>query len=213
MVHPYWPVADLRLLVGPLLLRPLDESDVMGLARMLPNDVELNPDSPRYESADPAAARGTIVHQDYWRAMGTWTVDAWRLNFGVWQDGTLIGAQELEGNDFVRLRTVDTASLLAVESRGHGLGKQMRRAVLALAFGSLDAEYAITSAWLDNAASLGVSRSLGYAENGLQRTRRDDGVDDLVHLRMSRENWLAAGGSAGVTIENFEPCRPYFGLA
>ena len=50
------------------------------------------------------------MHQDYWRAMGTRTVDAWRLNFGVWRGDTLLGAQELEGNDFVRLRTVDTAS-------------------------------------------------------------------------------------------------------
>ena len=38
----------------------------------------------------------------------------------------------------------------------------MRRAVLALAFGPLGAEAAITSAWPDNGASLGVSQSLGY---------------------------------------------------
>ena len=93
----------------------------------------------------------------------------------------------------------------------------MRRAVLTLAFGHLGAEYAITSAWHDNHASLGVSRSLGYVDNGIERHRRDDGehktVDDMVHLRMSREQWERSGGSAGITVEGFEPCRPSFGLA
>jgi hypothetical protein len=37
---------------------------------------------------------------------------------------------------------------------------------LALAFGPLQAQAAITSAWHDNHASLGVSRALGYRPNG-----------------------------------------------
>jgi RimJ/RimL family protein N-acetyltransferase len=88
----------------------------------------------------------------------------------------------------------------------------MRTAVLTLAFGSLGAEYAITSAWHDNAASLGVSRSLGYADNGVVRHRRDEGADEMVHLRLSRETWEASGLSGGVDVEGFEPCRPFFGL-
>ena len=51
----------------------------------------------------------------------------------------------------------------------------MRTAVLALAFEGLDAEIALTEAWSDNEASLGVSRSLGYLPNGSVRHRRDDG--------------------------------------
>jgi RimJ/RimL family protein N-acetyltransferase len=212
MAHLYWPLADLRLRVDDLVLRPLTEENVLQLAAMLPDDVELNPESPVYEGAAPTTVRGTIVHQDYWRALGTWTTDAWRLNFGVWREGRLLGAQELEGTDFVRLRTVDTASFLAVKARGRGIGKRMRRGVLALAFGPLNAEYAITSAWPDNAASLGVSRSLGYVDNGVVRHRRDDGVDDMVHLRLARDGWLSSQNGDGVTIENFDPCRPYFGL-
>src|SRR4051794_20145107 len=131
MAHPFWPVHDIRLRVGDLSLRPLTEPDLSTLARVLPGDVELNPDAPTYRGAVPDTERGTIVHQDYWRAMGTWTVDAWRLNFGVWRGDTLLGAQELEGNDFALLRTVDTASFLVVAARGIGIGKQMRRAVLA----------------------------------------------------------------------------------
>jgi RimJ/RimL family protein N-acetyltransferase len=213
MSHPYWPVRDVRIRVDALSLRPLVESDLDALARMLPADVELNPESPSYPGASPATVRATIVHQDYWRAMGTWNVDAWRLNFGVWREGELIGTQEIEANDFARLRTVDSASMLAVDARGQGLGKAMRRGVLAVAFGPLGAQYAISSAWRDNHASLGVSRSLGYVDNGVERHRRGDGVDDMVHLRLSRADWLAAGHASSVHVDFPEACLPYFGLA
>jgi RimJ/RimL family protein N-acetyltransferase len=215
MAHPYWPMHDIRLRVGDLSLRPLSEADLSTLARVLPGDVELNPDAPIYGGDVAANRRGTIVHQDYWRAMGTWTVDAWRLNFGVWRGDTLLGAQEVEGKDFARLRTVDTASFLVVAARGIGLGKQMRRAVLALAFGPLGAEYAITSAWHDNHASLGVSRSLGYVDNGLVRHRREgypNAVDDMVHLRLTREAWLDSALADGVDVDFPDACGPYFGL-
>ena len=42
----------------------------------------------------------------------------------------------------------------------------MRAAVLGFAFDGLGAQVAETSAFLDNAASNGVSRALGYEENG-----------------------------------------------
>jgi RimJ/RimL family protein N-acetyltransferase len=89
----------------------------------------------------------------------------------------------------------------------------MRRAVLGLAFGPLEAEAAITSAWHDNHASLGVSRALGYQPNGEELHRRDDGVDVMVHLRLTRAQWETAGGGDDLTIVGFEPCRPFFGVA
>jgi RimJ/RimL family protein N-acetyltransferase len=207
----WWPVFGIRLLVDDLTLCPFNESDLDELVAVLPDDVELNPDAIRYD-IDPRQGRGAQLHQEYWRAMGTWTPDEWRLNFTVRRGGELLGAQELEGKSFPTLRTVDSASFLVPEARGQGVGKRMRRAVLTLAFGPLGAEYAISSAWPDNAASLGVSRSLGYTPNGLQRERRGDGADDLVHLRLSRADWEASRQSSGVRIEGFEPCRPFFGL-
>src|SRR4029079_17602748 len=81
-------------------------------------------------------------------------------------DDQVLGVQGLEGPDFRTLRTVDTSSWLATEVRGTGVGKAMRRAVLALAFDHLGAQAAITSAWHDNHGSLGVSRALGYRPNG-----------------------------------------------
>ena len=86
--------------------------------------------------------------------------------------------------------------------------------VLAFAFGTLEAEYAITSAWQDNGASLGVSRSLGYRSNGESRNRSDDDgrAATMVHLRLSRTEWDATDRSASVQISGFEQSRPFFGL-
>jgi len=190
MTYRYWPLFDLRLATPGLALRPMTEADLAALADLLPDDVE----------------------QDYWRAYGTWRPSAWRLNFVVRAAGEIVGVQELEGNDFLTLRTVDSSSFLIPAARGQGNGKQMRSAVLALAFGPLQAEAAITSAWHDNHATLGVSRALGYRPNGESLDARGNGVDVMRHMRLRRAEWLASGIGDQVLISGFEACRPLFGL-
>jgi RimJ/RimL family protein N-acetyltransferase len=211
VTHPYWPVFDIRLGTADLDLRPMTESDQSALAELLPDDVELDPSATTYPGQDPRTSRGTVLQQSYWKNYGTWSADAWRLNFVVFRRGELIGAQELEGNDFARLRTLDSSSFLAESARGLGLGKQMRRAVLALGFGPLEAEAAVTEAWHDNHASLGVSRALGYRPNGESFHRRGDGTDTMVHLRLTRADWLAGGHADGVEISGTEAARAFFG--
>ncbi len=214
MTHRYWPLFDLRLTTPDLELRPMTEGDQLALADLLPDDFELDPAATRYTVDDEHTSRGIVTFQSYWNAYGTWSPAHWRLNFAVFAAGELIGAQELEGTDFPVLRTVDTFSFLVPAARGRGLGKQMRGAILALAFGPMAAQAAITSAWHDNHASLGVSRALGYQPNGeaLHRHERG-GVDVMVHLRLTRADWLAGGAADRVGISGFEPCRPLFGLA
>ncbi|HYN75269.1 MAG TPA: GNAT family protein [Candidatus Limnocylindria bacterium] len=218
MGHPYWPLFDLRLRLespgstgGELLLRPMTEADQPALADLLPPDVELDPAAPTYALGNPRLQRGVVCHQAYWRGYGAWTPAHWRLSFVVLADGELVGAQELEGTDYVLLRTVDTASFLVPEARGMKIGKAMRAAVLTLAFSGLGAQAAITSAWRDNEASLGVSRSLGYRPNGEHLHARGDATDVMVHLRMTRDDWLAQPRPQ-VTMSGLEPCLPLFGL-
>ena len=212
MAHRYWPLFDLRIDSADLTLRPMTEADQPAIADLLPDDVELDPAAARYATGDERVTRGTILHQGYWRSYGTWRPEAWRVNFVVSAAGQILGAQELEGNDFPVLRTVDTASFLVPSARGRGYGKQMRRAVLALAFGPMGAQAAITSAWHDNHASLGVSRALGYQPNGESLHARGDGADVMVHMRMLRAGWLAGDAAAGIRITGFEACRYLFGL-
>jgi RimJ/RimL family protein N-acetyltransferase len=211
VTHTYWPLLDLRLTSGDLELAPLVEADLAEVVRLLPADLELNPAATRF-AVDESTHRGVVVHQEYWRSYGTWTTQAWRFHLAVRRDGQLLGLQELEGNEFLRLRTVDTSSWVVEAARGAGIGKAMRRAVLALAFDHLGARAAITSAWHDNHASLGVSRSLGYRPNGESLLARGDGVDTLVHLRMTLDDWRAAGGAPAVTVTGVREALPLFGL-
>ncbi len=211
MISRYWPLFGLRMTIGELTLRALTEDDLPTLADLLPADVEQDPAATRYD-VDADANRALVVHQGYWKAWGTWSPMDWALTFAVIRDGALIGTQTLEGTDFVVLRTVDSASFLAAPERGHGHGKQMRRAVLALAFGPLGAEAAITSAWHDNHASLGVSRALGYRSNGVSLHARGNARDEMVHLRLRRADWLDSDQAAEVSIHGFAPCRALFGL-
>ena len=123
-----------------------------------------------------------------------------------------MGYQGLEGDDFSTLRTVDSSSFLTSAVRGRGLGKQMRAAVLTLAFGPLGARFAITSAWSDNHASLGVSRALGYLDNGITADRRDDVAGEMAHLRLTSERWTNSGWPQQVTVSGVEECMVFFGL-
>lgn len=141
--------------------------------------------------------------------MGTWDPSAWSLHFVVSLDGRPVGVQTLEATNFPALRTVDSASWLIPAARGRGAGVAMRTAVLGLAFDHLGAVAAISSATLANAASLGVSRRIGYAENG--RSRIVDTSGEVVEL----QNFLLTAGrwpGAPVEVTGLTPARPWFGL-
>ena len=212
MTQRYWPLLDLRLASPDLTLRPMAEADLAAIADLLPDDVEQDPAATTYAIPDDRIRRGIVAHQHYWKAYGTWRPEAWRLNFVVSAGEDILGVQELEGNDFPVLRTVDTSSFLVPPARGRGYGKQMRGAVLALAFGPLQARAAITSAWHDNHASLGVSRALGYQPNGESLHTHAERADVMVHMRLQRADWLARGSAGLFQISGFEACRPLFGL-
>jgi RimJ/RimL family protein N-acetyltransferase len=94
--------------------------------------------------------------------------------------------------------------------RGRGIGAAMRAAALGLAFGPLGAVAAVSSATLANVASLGVSRRLGYVDNGVARIVDTGGdVVTLQHLLLTADRWR----TGGVTVEGFAPCRAWFGLS
>jgi len=204
-----WPQADLRLAFGDLTLRPTTEADLPALIAALPDDVELNPSLPGDPGAATPADRAARVYQQYWQNRAADRPGTWTLGFLVERDGQLIGEQALEARRFGVLRTVETASWLITAGRGLGVGKQMRLAVLALAFDHLGALVAETEAWHHNAASLGVSRSLGYTPNGIYRHESSSGADDMVRLRLPIETWRARHGGLPVKIDGLAECRDW----
>lgn len=206
---PYWPLTGLRLTAGELTLAPVAEHELDEVGDLLPPDLEMNPHIPRPFSVPDRVARGVALRQEHWRSLGSWTPDSWNLGLLVRYAGRPIGMQSLEAEDFALLRTVETASWLAPPFRGRGLGKMSRVAALTLAFEGLRAEVALTEAWSDNEASLGVSRSLGYLPNGSVRHRRTDVSAEMPRLRMDVSGWRAVP-RPHVHIEGLAGCLGWF---
>ena len=204
-----WPLFDLRLRYRDVRLRPVREDDLPRLAAILPPDVGHDPRLELFPGLTGEQNERRLFCQGYWRALGTWSPSSWALHLAVEHEGVLVGVQTLEGEDFPHLRTVDSASWLVPEDRGRGVGVAMRIAVLGLAFDHLGAVAAISSATVDNTGSLGVSRRIGYVDNGVGLIVETGGVARLQHLRLPVEHWRHAGE---VAVEGFGACRPWFGI-
>jgi RimJ/RimL family protein N-acetyltransferase len=209
---PAWPLFDLRLRCRGVVLRPVSEADLPHLAEIQPADWEHDPHAELLPGLDLRQNRARLCYQDYWRSVGTWSPSSWSLEFAVESDGMVVGVQALEAEQFPVLRTVGSGSWLIQRVRGRGIGVAMRIAVLGLAFDHLGALAAVTSARTDNSASLGVSRRVGYSDNGVSLTDSARGVVELRQFRLTAPVWQAAGHGAEVTVTGFEPCRPWFGL-
>jgi RimJ/RimL family protein N-acetyltransferase len=204
-----WPLFDLKLHCRGVELRALREDDLPYLASVLPDDVGHDPRLELFDDLTAAENERRLFCQSYWRALGSWSPSSWTLHFAVAYAGKLVGVQTLEGDNFPKLRTVDSASWLVPSVRGRGVGVAMRAAVLGLAFDHLGAVAAITSATVANAASLGVSRHLGYTDNGVGLILETGGVAQLQHLRLTKDQW-AFGDE--VEVAQFGPCRRWFGI-
>lgn len=197
---PPWPPHGLVLTTPTVVLRGMTEADAQRLAAQAPDD--LDPD-PRF----PGLTRQQQVLRSYWHQLGTWQPDDWVLPLTVLLDGEPVGLQALEGKDFAALRTVDTHSWLLPGARGQGHGTAMRAAVLELAFAHLGARAAVSEAWEDNAASLGVSRALGYADNGVDLRPRAGGVGRMQRLLLT--GWTCP---VPVSVTGLEGCLPLLGV-
>jgi RimJ/RimL family protein N-acetyltransferase len=125
--------------------------------------------------AQPPTLRARSVLQWHWATRGTWSAWRWTLDFAVFLDGEPVGAQGLSAVGFPVRREVATGSWLGLPYQRQGLGKEMRAAVLVLAFAHLGALSAVTGAFEDNTAAITVSNALGYRDDGHQVSDRDGG--------------------------------------
>lgn len=133
-----------------------------------------------------------------------WRPDSWYLELGVFSEDRIIGAQNLNARDFASKREVESGSWLGRVHQGHGLGTEMRAAVLTLAFDGLGAEAAVSGFVDGNAGSARVSEKLGYeiaGESTLPDGRRETTV------RLERGDWRGPRAE----LDGLEPCLPLFG--
>jgi len=206
------PLFGIRMHCSEITLRPLREGDLPHLAAIQPDDYEHDPRADVFPELDVSRHRTRLVYQDYWRSMGTWSPSSWSLGFVVEYEGSTVGVQSLEAENFLALGTVDSGSWLVRSVRGRGVGARMRMAVLSLAFDHLGARAAVSSARRDNAPSLAVSKRLGYLDNGVSLNASGSGVVELAHMRLTREDWQASRRSTRVDVVGLEACLPWFGL-
>ena len=147
-----------------------------------------------------------------WAARARVEPNAWRLPLVVDVDGRSVGMQDLIAEDFPTFGSLTTFSWLAPQSRGGGIGREMRAAILHLAFAGFGAKEATSEAFLDNQASNAISRSLGYEENGFSWATRRGQPFQLRRWVLSRSRW-EADRRDDITLVGVEECLPMFGLA
>lgn len=167
MAH-YWPLFDLQVTIPRLQIRlPTDDElyQLIEVADAGVHEPDMMPFSIPWTDVPPPRRHRQSL-QWWWSRRASWRPDDWSLTGAVFVDGQPVGIQDVAAENFRVSRVVSTGSWLGRDHQGQGLGKEMRAAILHLAFEGLDALEARTAAFPDNGPSLGVTRSLGYVDNG-----------------------------------------------
>lgn len=207
-----WPVFGLRVRTARLEMRLPTDDELLALIDVARAGIH-PPDEMPFgvawtDKPSPRFEREFLQH--HWIMRASWTPDAWNCNLGIFLDGTPIGSQTIRADRFAVFRTVDTGSWLGRPYQGHGYGKEMRAGILAFAFDGLGARYADSGAFVENARSNGVSRSIGYVENGRDALAPRGEPRTLQRWRMTEAVWRAVARDP-VAIEGLDACRDLFG--
>lgn len=187
----FWPLFDLVVRTPRLELRLPREEEFANLIDLVDHgvhDPETMPFFVPWTDLDPAQ-RAREIAQWLWGHRANWSPDKWTLTMAVFVDGQPVGMQDVAAEHFRAVRSVETGSWLGLAHQGQGLGREMREAILHLAFAGLGAEEALSGAFEDNVASLSTSRSVGYEENGEARGRRRDDSARTVRFRIGLDAW------------------------
>lgn len=124
----------------------------------------------------------------------------------------MVGAQDLEADDFGVLRTVAGGVWVGRSHQGRGLAREMREAVLHLAFAGLDARASVAMTFDDNERALAMLRGLGYVDNGSDPAVRRGAPSRLLRFQLDRAGWERMRRD-DIAIDGLEPCLPLLGAA
>jgi RimJ/RimL family protein N-acetyltransferase len=207
-----WPPAAVRIVEGDLELAGITESDLPALTRLVLDGVH-DPDRMPFDQpwtlAPPAELPANMVRW-YARNLSEFSAAKFDLVFVVRVAGETAGVQALHTQDFAVTRTGETGSWLGRRFQGRGVGTRMRRAVCAFAFDELGAQEVTSGAFLDNPASLAVSRKVGYRPNGQVRKRRREGELAInQQLVLTPEDFVR---HAPVQVSGARELRTFVGL-
>ena len=185
-----WPPYRLELCAGDLQLRVVSDDDVPGLVDLALAGIhapDRMPFSTPWTLSPPEKLPAELVRY-FSSVRASFGPDSFDLLFAVRVAGELVGVQGLHGRDYPVTRTVETGSWLGLAHQGRGIGTRMRQTVCAYAFDELAAAEVTSAAFVDNPASLAVSRKVGYRPNGVVRLKRRDG-----EMALNQKLVLASG--------------------
>jgi RimJ/RimL family protein N-acetyltransferase len=208
----HWPLFGLVIHTPRLELRVPTDTEYQAVCDVAVrgiHDPTTTPFAVDWTDAPPYRLRRNAF-QFLWGTRAAWSPDDWHLEFAVYRDGRPIGMKGLWAKDFGALGEVSTGSWLGRDSQGQGYGKEMRAAVLHLAFTCLGAHWATSQVFADNPASISVNRHHGYQEDGFElRTRRGHPARWL-RFRLAAEDWLGGPRDTGIEVEGLEVCAEMF---
>lgn len=208
-----WPLFGLRIQTPRLSLSHPDDTGLDALNAVIDNGIH-DPSWMPFDipwTDEPPQLRPRHSLQHWWRLRATWEPNKWTLTMMVTEGDSVVGIQAMFGSDFALTKVVGTGSWLGRAYQGRGIGKEMRSAILHLAFAGLGAQRAVSGAFEDNAASIAVSRALGYRENGDEIKVRRGKPSRSIHFVLERRDWEPRRRS-DIEIVGLETCRAMFGL-
>ena len=213
MTHPYWPLFDLEVRTPRLTLRVLDddlERRLVDLASRGVHDPGYMPFSVPWTDLEPPEF-GRSSLEFYWRSRIV-RPESWNIQLAVLVDEEVVGSSGLGAEGFPVTRWFTTGSWLGRAFHGQGLGTELRIATLHLGFVGFDAATAATGAFADNAPSLGVTRKLGYTENGIEHGERRDELVVIEKYRMARDHFETHVRRDDIELVGVEPVRELLGI-
>jgi RimJ/RimL family protein N-acetyltransferase len=214
MTTAIWPLFDLHASTPRLTLRYVTDDlagELAELAAQGIHDPGTMPFSEPWTDAPPPEQQRNTVRY-FWRCRAETTTEQWHLVMAArHRDGTLLGVCTLSAEHFPTTRTAATGSWLGRRFQGAGLGREMRQAALHLVFAGLNGDTATTRAWHDNAASLRVTRSLPYTEDGATQEPRRGRPETMLAFVMTRRQWQTIRRS-DIHLGGVEPVREFLGI-
>jgi RimJ/RimL family protein N-acetyltransferase len=206
-----FPPLGLTIEAGPVVLRGITDDLLVGLADLAERGVHDPAEMPFYFPWTQQADLPRSFAAYHWRTRAEFSPASWTLNLAVLHEGRLVGVQGFDTSHYLVTRTGETGSWLGREFQGRGIGTAMRQAICAFLLDHLDAAEVTSGAFVDNPASLAVSRKVGYRPNGRRRLERRDGELAINQsLVLAPEDLVR--GSHPLRVSGLEAFRRFIGL-
>jgi RimJ/RimL family protein N-acetyltransferase len=209
----HWPLLSLRVVTPYLMLMyptdvQLDQLAAVAAAGI--HDLSWMPFASPWSRKQPPQLQRDVL-QYHWLQRARWRPEAWELPMVVIVEGAVVGVQGLAAEHFAVKQTAGTGSWLGRKYQGRGIGKEMRAAIIHLAFTGLGARAVYTSCFADNEASLGVTKTLGYAPNGSRWVDREGEAVLQLHFQLEQDVWERRRRD-DIQIVGLDSCREFFGV-